>query len=114
MASPTANQTSELTAADVMLNPNAVVFAGDGDPHTPRSTIDRLQRLLDEGKLQPDKYSLGGSVEEFENYMAAELGKEAAIWMPTGSMANILGLRRHAGTAARVVLQEGFSRTAVS
>jgi threonine aldolase len=38
--------------------------------------------------------------------MAAELGKQAAIWMPTGTMANILALRKHCGMNARVVLQD--------
>ena len=87
-------------------DPNAVVFAGDGEPHTPESTIARLNTLLEEGKLSPDNYSDGGTVTELETRMAEGLGKEAAIWMPTGTMANIIGLREHCGTNARVVLQE--------
>jgi threonine aldolase len=87
-------------------NPTAIVFSGDGEPHTPESTIERLNQLLAEGKLTPDKYSLGGNVEQLETRMAEELGKEAAIWMPTGTMANILGLRKHCGMNARVALQE--------
>lgn len=83
-----------------------VVFSGDGEPHTPESTIERLNKLLAEGKLEPDKYSLGGTVEELETRMATELGKEAAIWMPTGTLANILALRKHCGMNARVALQE--------
>lgn len=92
--------------ADSLEDLGPVVFSGDGEPHTPESTIGRLNTLLAENKLQPDKYSLGGTVEELETRMAAELGKEAAIWMPTGTMANILGLRKHCGMNARVVLQE--------
>ncbi|HIF11851.1 MAG TPA: hypothetical protein EYQ82_02310, partial [Dehalococcoidia bacterium] len=38
--------------------------------------------------------------------VARDLGKEAAIWMPTGSLANHIALRRHCGTNSRVVLQE--------
>jgi len=88
------------------IDPIEIVFAGDGEPHTPESTVERLNKLLAEGKLQPDKYSLGGTVEELETQMAAELGKQTAIWMPTGTMANILALRKHCGMNARVVLQE--------
>jgi threonine aldolase len=83
-----------------------VVFSGDGEPQSPESTIAQLNSLLAAGKLNPDSYSLGGSVEAFEKRMAEELGKEAAIWMPTGTLANHLALRRHAGTNSRIILQE--------
>ncbi len=106
MATSTPKPEAKVQPADPASDPNAVVFSGDGEPHTPESTIERLNQLLAEGKLQPDKYSLGGTVEELETRMAAELGKEAAIWMPTGTMANILGLRKHCGMNARIALQE--------
>jgi threonine aldolase len=89
-----------------MKRPDAIVFSGDGEPQSPESTVERLGELLASGKLQPDTYSLGGSVEEFELRMADELGKEAAIWMPTGTLANHLALRRHSKTRSRVILQE--------
>ncbi|HIF72609.1 MAG TPA: amino acid lyase [Dehalococcoidia bacterium] len=89
-----------------MKSQDAVVFTGDGEPQSPQSTIARLNSLLAEGRLQPDSYSLGGAVQALEERMASELGKEAAIWMPTGTLANHLALRRHAGTTSRVILQE--------
>ena len=95
MATHTENCESKITTASEKNDSGPVVFSGDGEPHTPESTIERLNKLLAENKLQPDNYSLGGTVEELETRMAAELGKEAAIWMPTGTMANILGLRKH-------------------
>jgi threonine aldolase len=90
----------------LMQHPDTVVFSGDGEPQTPVSLVDRLQGLLSDGNLQPDYYSLGGSVEALERRVAEELGKEAAIWMPTGTLANHLALRRHGGGKSRVVLQE--------
>lgn len=87
-------------------DPESVVFSGDGEPQTAESTIDRLGALLADGRLDQDNYALGGSVEALERRVAKELGKEAAIWMPTGTLANHLALRRHAGTRPRVVLQE--------
>ncbi len=98
--------TSPASRADLIRDPEAVVFVGDGEPQRPESTVKKLGELLESGQLQSDTYSIGGSVEAFEKRMADELGKEAAIWMPTGTLANHLALRRHAGTKARVILQE--------
>jgi threonine aldolase len=86
--------------------PNAVVFSGDGEPQTPESIVARLGELLAAGKLEQDSYSQGGSVAALEARVAEELGKEAAIWLPSGTLANHLALRRHAGTRSRVILQE--------
>lgn len=86
--------------------PDTVVFSGDGESQSPQSIVDRLGALLSKGVLWPDDYSLGGTVEALEKRVARDLGKEAAIWMPTGSMANQIALRRHCGTNSRVVLQE--------
>ena len=87
-------------------DPQSVVFLGDGEPQTAKSTIERLSALEADGRLEPDNYSLGGSVLALERRVADELGKEMAIWMPTGTLANHLALKRHAGIKSRVVLQE--------
>ena len=86
--------------------PGAVVFSGDGEPQTPESIVRRLGELLAAGGLEQDSYSQGGSVAALESRVAADLGKEAAVWMPTGTLANHLALRRHAGTRSRVITQE--------
>ncbi|MQG36752.1 MAG: low specificity L-threonine aldolase [SAR202 cluster bacterium] len=93
-------------ATDQRNNPNAVVFAGDGEPQIPQSVVARITGLLRSDKLQPDTYSIGGSVEILESRIAQELGMEAAIWMPTGTLANQIALRHHCGTKSRIVLQE--------
>ncbi|NQW17301.1 MAG: aminotransferase class I/II-fold pyridoxal phosphate-dependent enzyme [Chloroflexi bacterium] len=87
-------------------SPDAVVFSGDGEPQTPQSIVDRLGALSAASQLEPDSYSLGGTVEALERRIARELGMEAAIWLPTGTLANHLALRRHCGTRSRVILQE--------
>jgi threonine aldolase len=86
--------------------PDTIVFASDGEPQSPQSVVERLGVLLSKGALQRDSESLGGTVEALEERVARELGKEAAIWMPTGTLANHLALRRHCGVKSRVVLQE--------
>jgi len=103
----TTNQTdSAKRRLELVRAPESILFSGDGEPQSPESIVWRLNSMLASGDLRPDTYSLGGSVEAFEHRMADELGKKAAIWMPTGTLANHLALRRHSGTNARVVLQE--------
>jgi threonine aldolase len=45
-------------------------------------------------------------VEELEKKFASSLGKEAAVFMPTGTLANQLAIRNLAGTNNRVLVQE--------
>ncbi len=52
------------------------------------------------------QYSTGGIVRELEEKLAAVLGKEDAIFMPTGTLANHLALRSHCqGDHHRVITQ---------
>ena len=92
--------------AAVMQRADAVVFVGDGEPQTPQSMVEGLVSALAAGTLQRDIYARGGTVEALEHRMAAELGKEAAIWLPTGTLANHIALRRHCTTRSRIAVQE--------
>src|SRR6185436_18154845 len=56
--------------------------------------------------MTPDSYSLGGVVEQLEEKCARLLGKERAIFMPTGTLANHMAVRALAGGASRVIVQE--------
>ena len=86
--------------------PDEHVFAyGDGIPHTPEEYARVLTSLTADGSLEPDSYSLGGAVEKLEARMASLLGKEAAVWLPTGTLANHLAVRMLAGTKRRVLVQ---------
>ena len=82
-----------------------VLATGDGVAYSPAEYAQLLGRLADQGKAKPDNYSLGGSVEELETRMAGILGKEAAIWMATGTLANQIAVRTLAGTRKRVLVQ---------
>jgi threonine aldolase len=55
--------------------------------------------------VAPDSYSLGGAVERLETRMASLLGKEMAVWLPTGTLANHLAVRLLAGNRRRVLVQ---------
>lgn len=56
--------------------------------------------------MTPDSYSLGGVVEELEGQFARLLGKERAIFMPTGTLANHLAVRALASGPSQVIVQE--------
>ena len=69
-----------------------VQFRSDGLGLSPaeyaRCWRDRRERGID-----VDDYSRGGVVAELEERMAALLGKEAAVFLPTGTLANHLAVR---------------------
>jgi threonine aldolase len=86
-------------------HPQPVYAFGDGIPHTPEEYAQLLNRLTAGEAVQPDDYSRGGTVERLEARMAAILGKEAAVWLPTGTLANHLAVRFLAGNRRRVIVQ---------
>jgi threonine aldolase len=84
----------------------SVVFSGDGEPKTPASMLSQLVEIQQDGDIAPDTYTLGGVVEQLEQKMAEDLGKEASVFMPTGTLANHLALRRLCGLKPRAIVQE--------
>ena len=84
---------------------NRVYAIGDGVRHTPESYARLLAGLTAGGKVAVDDYSRGGIVEQLESRMASVLGKEAAVWLPTGTMANHLAVRMLAVSRRRVLVQ---------
>ena len=79
---------------------------GDGVRHTPETYARLLAGLTAGGKVAADDYSRGGIVEQLETRMAQLLGKEAAVWLPTGTLANQLAVRLLAGKRRRVLVQQ--------
>ncbi len=60
---------------------------------------------MEQHEPEADSYSLGGCVADLEAKFAKLLGKEAAIFMPTGTLANQLAIRALCGLDHRVILQ---------
>lgn len=85
---------------------NAVIFRGDGEPKTPLTMLQRLAEFDQKFTLKEDAYSLGGTVEQLERKCAEMLGKEAAVFMPTGTLANHLAIRKLCGVKPRAIVQE--------
>ena len=82
-----------------------VFLTGDGLSLTPAQYTRLLTRLVDERGIAPDNYVLGGLVDELELQFARVLGKERAVFMPTGTLANQLAVRVLAGGSGRAVVQ---------
>jgi len=95
------------TFASTSVQADRVVhLAGDGTAITPREYAALLNRLSQSKDVAPDNYLLGGEVEAFERHWAQLLGKETAVFMPSGTLANQLALRALAGTKRRVIVPE--------
>jgi threonine aldolase len=77
---------------------------GDGIHHTPAEYAALLQSIAT--AVEPDEYSRGGAVARLEASVAAALGKETAVWVSTGTLANHLAVRLLAGDKRRVLVQE--------
>ena len=73
-----------------------VRLSGDGLGLNPAQYARLLSRIADKSPISPDSYSLGGIVERLEAECARALGKEQAVFMPTGTLANHLAIRQQA------------------
>ena len=81
-----------------------VQFTRDGldlDPYE----YSELLREIAGGHDVVDDYSRYGIVQRMEEKFSELLGMERAVFMPTGTMANLIAIRKHAGVNTRVLLQ---------
>ena len=69
-----------------------VKFFGDGEMFSPADYLQQLQQVQSATAIVPDRYGAGGAVEALEKQFAAITGKEKAIYMPTGTLANQLAV----------------------
>lgn len=82
-----------------------VNFTTDGLGLDPREYATLLREVTMARPVEADNYSNGGVIAEIEQRFAQLLGKEAAMFVPTGTLANHLAVRRLAGDARRVLVQ---------
>ena len=82
-----------------------VNFTRDGLDLSISEYAELLTRIESSDHIEPDLYSRGGVVEELEKRMAGILGKESAVFMPTGTLANHLAIRKLAGEKRKVIVQ---------
>jgi threonine aldolase len=92
--------------ADTAVQDQTVHFHSDGLALSPADYTRLLARLAADGGIEADDYARGGVVSELERRMASLLGKEMAVYLPTGTLANHLAVRILARDGRRVLLQQ--------
>jgi threonine aldolase len=83
-----------------------VQFRSDGLGLSPAAYARLLVKITETHGIAPDDYSRDGVVAELETRMAALLGKETAIFLPTGTLANHLAVRLLARIGRRILVQQ--------
>lgn len=83
-----------------------VQFRSDGLGLSPADYARLLAEITETRGIAIDDYSRDGVVAELEARMAALLGKEAAVFLPTGTLANHLAVRLLAQRGRRVLVQQ--------
>ena len=101
---------AELTAADTLsaaekerLRQGCERWLGGHGPRTPTDALAELS-TIPAGELTADDYGDGGVVATLETEVRELLGKPAAVFMPSGTMAQQIALRIHADRRGRRVV----------
>src|SRR5688572_235501 len=83
-----------------------VKFFGDGELYDGLSYFEQLQLANTKQPVRVDRYGSGGAVEELEKKFQAITGKEKAIYMPSGTMANQFAIAVLSGENTKVFVQD--------
>lgn len=83
-----------------------VYFVYDGIFYQPIDFIQKLQDIQQLSPIQKDFYAQGGVMKDLLAKCCEITGKEAAIYMPSGTMANQLAIHVLAGTKPKALVQE--------
>ncbi len=87
-------------------NEPIVKFFGDGEFYDGLPYLEQLQAANNKQQLKVDRYGSGGAVEELEKKFQAITGKEKAIYMPSGTMANQFAIAMLSGENTKVFVQD--------
>jgi threonine aldolase len=87
-------------------NDPAVKFFGDSDQIEPGAYLGLLQEAGKKTPIERDGYGQGGSVAALEKRFQLITGKEKAIFMPSGTMANQLAIAVLSGAKTKVFVQD--------
>lgn len=102
LLSATASATTPSPATDMFKRVN---FGTDGLGFNMREYATLLHETVMARPLSADFYSNGGVIGEIEKAFAERLGKQAAMFVPTGTLANHIAVRKLAGNDRRVLVQ---------
>lgn len=105
-ATPLFAKAAAVDASSTTADPfKRVDFTSDGLGLDPIEYATLLREEAAAPDFVADYYSNGGAVEELERKFTQLLGKEAAIFLPTGTLANHIAIRKLAGDDRRVLVQ---------
>ncbi|HMK04214.1 MAG TPA: aminotransferase class I/II-fold pyridoxal phosphate-dependent enzyme, partial [Ferruginibacter sp.] len=79
---------------------------GDGRMYSPAEYIDVLKQMNTVAPIERDGYGNGGAVAALEKKIETITGKEKAIFMPSGTMANQLAIAVLSGENTKVFVQD--------
>ncbi|WP_338868354.1 beta-eliminating lyase-related protein [Spirosoma sp. SC4-14] len=88
------------------LDPEPVRFVGDGPMYSPEQCIAKLQEINKNHPIERDAYGKGGSIDQLTKAFAEMTGKEAAIYLASGTLANQLAISVLSGENTKVFVQE--------
>ncbi len=95
--------TSGIAAPDAVREIN---MAYDGRFLSPGEHVAALARIVEERDIQPDFYGVGGAVTQLEEVFATLSGKEAGLYLPSGTLANQLAIKVLSGNKSKVLVQD--------
>ncbi|MGM0580246.1 MAG: threonine aldolase family protein [Bacteroidota bacterium] len=72
----------------------------------PEEYIKKLSEINEQNSIAPDIYGHGGTTKKLEEKLAEMTGKEKAIYLPTGTMANQLAIKLLNGDNTKVIVPE--------
>lgn len=84
----------------------AIKLFGDGEMYEPTDYLNALQKANAANAIIPDRYGAGGAVAALEKKFVELTGKEKAIFMPSGTMANQLAISVLAGENSKIFVQD--------
>ena len=84
----------------------AVYFINDGIFYRPEDFLEKLQEINTLSKIERDSYGEGATVEKLLNKFKEITGKESAVYLPTGTLANQLAISVLCGDKTKVFVQE--------
>lgn len=97
---------NDLSVKTLPANEPIVKFFGDGEMYEGLPYLETLQLANAKQPLKVDRYGGGGAVEELEKKFQAITGKEKAIFMPSGTMANQFAIAALSGENTKVYVQD--------
>lgn len=81
-------------------------FYGDGEVFEPADYLRELEKARDLDLTKEDRYGSGGAVQLLEEEFCSITGKQRAIYMPSGTMANQLAIATLSENRSKIFVQD--------